>query len=112
MIQAFLRCLESRRLRLIDRISQRAVGEAALIDSRTMNYVEFVKSLDSDPYVKRWLAPLLEALKAVATVEGRQNILQYAAVIHALIDTLDKDRLVTRNRPAIPTSSTSARSAT
>ena len=61
-VQAFLRCLESRRLRLIDRISQRAVDG----------------------------------------VEGRQRVLQYAAVVHALIDTLDKDRLVTRNRPAIP----------
>lgn len=60
-VQAFLRCLESRRLRLIDRISQRAVDG----------------------------------------VEGRQRVLQYAAVVHALIDTLDKDRLVTRNRPAI-----------
>lgn len=101
-VQTFLRCLESRRLRLIDRISQRAVGEAALIDSRTMNYVEFMKSLDSDPYVKRWLAPLLDALKAVEVVDGRQRVLQYAVVVHALIDTLDKDRLVTRNRPAIP----------
>ncbi len=61
-VQAFLRCLESRRLRLIDRISQRAVDG----------------------------------------VEGRQRVLQYAAVVHALIDTLDKDRLVIRNRPAIP----------
>lgn len=101
-VQAFLRCLESRRLRLIDRISQRAVGEAALTDGRTMNYVEFMKSHDSDPYVKRWLAPLLDALKAVDTVEGRQRILQYAVVVHALIDVLDRERLVTRNRPAIP----------
>lgn len=100
--QAFLRCLESRPQRLIDRISQRAVGEAALIDSRTMNYVEFMKSFDSDPYVRRWLAPLLKALEALKTADGRQKVLQYAVVVHALIDTLDKNRLVTRDRPAIP----------
>lgn len=100
--QAFLRCLESRRLRLIDRISQRAIGEAALIDSRTMNYVEFMKSLDSDPYVRRWLAPLLGALAALESTEGRQLVLQYTVVVHALIDTLDKDRLVTRERPGLP----------
>ena len=100
--QAFLRCLESRRLRMIDRISQRAVGEAAHIGGKTMNYVEFMKSVDSDPYVQRWLEPLLVALKAVKTSDGRQKVLQYAVVVHALIDTLDTDRLVTRERPAIP----------
>lgn len=100
--QAFLRCLESRRLRLIDRISQRAVGEAALTVGRTMNYVEFMKSVDNDPYVLRWLEPLLAALVALESPEGRQRILQYAVVVHALIDTLDMDRLVTRERPAIP----------
>ncbi len=100
--QAFLRCLESRRLRLIDRISQRALGEAAQVDGRTMNYVEFMKSLDSDAYLARWLAPLLEAFQAVELTEGRQRILQYTIVIHAMIDTLDKDRLVTRDRPSIP----------
>jgi hypothetical protein len=100
--QAFLRCLESRRLRLIDRISQRAVGEAAQLDRRTMNYVEFMKSLDSDPYVRRWLEPLIIALGALGSTEGRQRVLQYAVVVHALIDTLDKDRLVTRDRPALP----------
>ena len=102
MTQAFLRCLESRRLRLIDRISQRAIGEAALVENRTMNYVEFMRSLDDDPHVRRWLGPLLEALGEVRETEGRQRLLQYAVVIHALIDTLDRERLVTRDRPAIP----------
>lgn len=100
--QAFLRCLESRRLRLIDRISQRALGEAAQVDGRTMNYVEFMKSVDSDTYVDRWLTPLREALQAVDLTEGRQRVLQYSIVIHAMIDTLDKERLVTRDRPSIP----------
>lgn len=100
--QAFLTCLESRRVRLIDRISQRALGEAALTDGRTMNFVAFIKSYEADPYMKRWLAPLLAVLSDTRESEIRQKVLQYAAVIHALIDTLDKDHLVTSDRPATP----------
>lgn len=101
-VQAFLRCLESRRVRLIDRISQRAIGEAALIDGRTMNFVEFVKAFDTDLFMKRWLAPLMDALGDIDDVRWRQRTLQYAVVLHALIDTLDKKHLVTRDRPATP----------
>jgi len=100
--QVFLTCLESRRVRLIDRISQRALGEAALVNGRTMNFVEFVRCFDSDPYMKRWLEPLQGALSNLKNTAGRQKVLQYAVVLHALIDTLDKDHLVTRNRPATP----------
>jgi len=32
-------------VRLIDRISQRALGEAALANGRTMNFVEFVRAM-------------------------------------------------------------------
>lgn len=100
--QAFLTCLESRRVRLIERISQRALGEAALTNGRTMNFVEFIKSHDIDPYMKRWLTPLLEALTGLRQTNNRQAILQYATVIHALVDTLDKEHLVTNGRPATP----------
>lgn len=100
--QAFLTCLESRRVRLIDRISQRALGEAALVGDRTMNFVEFIKSYDTDPYMKRWLSPLLVALSDIENTNQRQKVLQYAVVLHALIDTLDKDHLVSRDRPATP----------
>ena len=100
--QTFLKCLESRRVRLIDRISQRALGEAALTDGRTMNFVEFMKGYDSDPYMKRWLKPHLDVLARARESETLQAILQYAVVVHALIDTLDKGHLVTKNRPATP----------
>lgn len=100
--QEFLACLESRRVRLIDRISQRALGEAALFDGKTMNFVQFVRSFDTDPYMKRWLAPLLVVLQSIKDSPVRQRLLQYAVVLHALIDTLDKEHLVTRDRPAIP----------
>ena len=47
--QTSLTCLESRRVRLIDRISQRALGEAALSNGKTMNFVAFIKSLRQTP---------------------------------------------------------------
>lgn len=100
--QAFLTCLESRRVRLIDRISQRALGEAALADGKTTNFVGFIKSFETDPYMKRWLAPLLSVLSETRQSGSRQQILQYAVVIHALIDTLDKNHVVTNDRPATP----------
>jgi hypothetical protein len=100
--QAFLTCLQSRRIRLIDRISQRALGEAALVDGKAMNFVEFVRAFDSDPYIKRWLEPLFNALRNIKSTHERQKVLQYAVVLHALIDTLDKEHLVTRDRPATP----------
>ena len=100
--QAFLTCLESRRVRLIDRISQRALGEAALSNGRTMNFVEFIKSYDGDEYMKRWLKPLVEVLGNTRQTESRQSVMQYAVVVHALIDTLDKKHIVTRDRPAAP----------
>ena len=67
-----------------------------------MNFVEFIKAFDADPYVKRWLEPLLSVLGNIKSAQSRQKLLQYSAVLHALIDTLDKDHLVTRNRPATP----------
>lgn len=100
--QAFFRCLESRKLRLIDRISQRAIGESALLEDRTMNFVEYVRHFDSDPYAKRWAEPLVTILSKTWETEARQLILQYLVVLHAMIDLLDPSHLVTRDRPGIP----------
>lgn len=100
--QAFLNCLQSRRLRLIDRISQRALGEAALIDGRTMNFVEFVRSAEGDPLIDRWLTPLTTVLAGLDETDLRQRMLQFFVVLHALIDALDPQHLVTRDRPGLP----------
>jgi hypothetical protein len=100
--KAFFACLESRRLRLIDRISQRALGEAVLLEGRTANFVEFIRLADSDIYMKRWLEPLIEVLGDVSVAEGRQRVIRFSVVLHALIDTLDPQHLVTKDRPAIP----------
>lgn len=89
-------------MRLINRISQRAIGEAALIDGRTMNFVEFVRSYDQDAYVQRWLKPLIDVLSTLGDSRSRQKVLQYSIIIHAMLDTLDEEHVVTRDRPATP----------
>ncbi len=100
--QAFINCLQSRRLRLIDRISQRALGEIALVHGKTINFVEFVKSVQNDALAQRWLEPLLSVLGGLEDGEQRQRLLQYYVVLHALIDTLDSKHLITRDRPGTP----------
>lgn len=102
LTQSFFRCLESRKLRLIDRISQRAIGESALIEGRTMNFVEYVRHYENDAYAQRWAKPLIAVLSKTWDTDARQMILQYLVVLHAMIDTLDPNRLVTRERPGIP----------
>ncbi len=101
-VQAFLNCLQSRRVRLIDRISQRALGEFARRNGKTMNFIEFMEACEESQTAKRWLAPLCSALHNLEATDGRQKLLQYTVVLHALIDTLDKEHLVTRNRPGTP----------
>lgn len=101
-LQKFFDCMESRRVRLIDRILQRAVGEVLLKDGRPMSFVEFVNAVETDADVKRWLDPLMHLLSRVRHTTERQRLLQYVAVVHALIDTLDPGHLVTRERPSLP----------
>jgi hypothetical protein len=103
-LQGFLNCLESRQVRIIDRISQRAVGEIMLKPAsnppRTIGYVEFIRMVEEQPEVSRWLVPLVEIFVRTQHTRVRQQILKYGVVIHALIDTLDARHSVTKNRPS------------
>ena len=100
--QAFLICLQSRRVRLIDRISQRALGEVGLIEGRTMNFVEFMRASAGDAFADRWLRPLIDVLGSLDKSDKRQAMLQYFVVLHALIDTLDSKHVISRDRPGAP----------
>lgn len=101
-LQSFLASLESRGVRLIDRISQRAVGETLIQGNGalTVRYIEFIKSLENTD-TARWLAPLAALLKRATHTTERQQLLKYAIVVHAMIDTLDPGHSVTRDRPGI-----------
>jgi hypothetical protein len=87
-LQQFLDCMESRGVRLIDRISQRAVGETLILDSgaATVRYIDFIKSVETSD-TSRWLTPLATLLRKATHTTERQQLLRYTAVIHAMIDT-------------------------
>ena len=105
-LQDFLACLESRRVRIVDRISQRAVGEI-MVEGQdgnldTIAFIKFVKAFETDAETRRWGSPLVRVISRTRHTFERQRLLQYGAVVHALIDTLDPKHLVTRSRPSYP----------
>jgi hypothetical protein len=104
-LESFFDCLESTRVRLIDRTEQRAIGETILelqADRlRTITYIEFIRRARTEE-TSNWLEPLRIILVRAWHTKQKQQLLQYLTVLHALIDTLDKDHLVTRARPTIP----------
>ena len=105
-LQNFLSCLESRRVRIVDRISQRATGELLIKPTpdlpRTIGYVEFIRALETDEDTRRWIEPLATTLSKMHHTTDRQQLLQYGIVMHALIDTLDPRHIVTNERPSYP----------
>ena len=105
-LQNFLDCLESRRVRVVDRITQRAVGEV-MVEGQDGNldtkaFIKFVKAFETDAETRRWMFPLARVLSRTRHTYDRQRLLLYGAVVHALIDTLDPKHLVTRRRPSYP----------
>jgi hypothetical protein len=104
-LENFLDCLESTRVRLVDRTAQRALGETVLETLngklQTVAYIEFIRR-SPEFEIARWIEPIRTTLVRAWHTAQRQRLLQYGVVLHALIDTLDKDHLVTRDRPGIP----------
>lgn len=105
LLKQFLDCMESRRVRLVDRATQRAVGETLLdTSSAPIRMILFVEFADRIPEQRTW--QWHRALYAILARSGhlydRQRVLQYGAVLHALIDTLDPKHHVTRERPGWP----------
>jgi len=105
-LQGFLSCLESRQVRIVDRIAQRAVGELLIKPSigspQIMGYVDFVRMVEGGEEARRWLTPLANSLLQTQHTRIRQQLLQYGIVVHALIDTLDPKHSVTKDRPSYP----------
>jgi hypothetical protein len=104
-LENFLDCIESTKVRLVDRTAQRALGEIILENQggklQTSTYIDFVRR-SPEPETARWIEPIREILIRAWHTANRQKLLQYGVVLHALIDTLDKEHLVTRDRPGIP----------
>jgi hypothetical protein len=98
-LQSFFACLESRRVRIVDRISQRAIGELLIKPApdylRNLGYVEFVRALETNEDTRRWVTPLAVVLGRMANTADRQQLLLYGVVVHAMTDTLDPTHSVT-----------------
>jgi hypothetical protein len=105
-LQSFFACLESRKVRIVDRISQRAIGELLTKPApdylRNLGYVEFVRVVETNEDARRWVAPLATIFGRTANTADRQQLLQYGVVVHAMIDTLDPAHVVTSARPSYP----------
>jgi hypothetical protein len=106
-LKEFLACLESQRIRLVDRVHQKAIGELAInLDEngkfRSIGLVDFSNHLDQDPSMRNWLQPLSDVVTGVRNKRVRQRVLVYGVVVHALIDTLDSDRHSSHTRPSYP----------
>ena len=105
LLKQFLDCIESRRVRLVDRGVQRAIGETLLDTARTpaspIYFIEFAERVQ-DQRVWQWYKPLHRIATRFQHTQDRQRVLQYGAVLHALIDTLDPKHDVTGQRPSWP----------
>ena len=100
---SFFRAIESTKTRLVARSWQRAIGETLLKATpnglRTLTYPEFVENFLSDEKFRRWYTPLIWMLINFNHTRERQRFLTYGVVIHSLIDTLDSEHFISRDRP-------------
>lgn len=104
-LQAFFACLESDNIRLVNRITMRAIAETMVETSDSklaaLSFIKFVEFYEKDAEgdgFNRWLSPLTVRLAKARNKSNRQQILIYATIVQAMIDTLDPDRAVTKDR--------------
>ncbi len=106
MLQNFLRCLESKRVRLVDRAWQRAIGDSVILmngsDFGILSFKSFVEQYETSERLRAWMRPLQEVLFETRYRRTRQRVLQYGVIMHALIDTLDPKHYTTNYRPPYP----------
>lgn len=100
-LQAFFDCLESPKVRLFETIQQRAIGEIFIVSKEPRPFTDFVAAFEKDAALRRWALPLVRMLTRLKHTTERQLVLQYATVLHALIDTLDPQHHVTSDRPSL-----------
>lgn len=103
----FIACLESQRIRLVDRVHQKAIGEITTEtlengELKSIGVVAFAERINSEPGAINWIEPLLALLMRAQIKAVRQKFLVYGVVIHAFVDTLDPEHHSTHPRPAYP----------
>lgn len=105
-LAAFRACLESQRIRLVDKTHQIAIGEIATemgsSPLRTRTIVDFTRMSQEDTHFEHWLQPLRAELRKIHIKKTRQRLLVYGTVLHAMIDTLDREHISTHARTPQP----------
>lgn len=105
-LAAFRACLESQRIRLVDKTHQIAIGEIAtemeLVPLRTCTIVDFTRKIKQDHHLTKWLLPLESELRKINIKKARQRLLVYGVILHAMIDTLDEKHTSTHPRTPQP----------
>ncbi len=101
-LYSFIDCMESKRVRLLPRIVQRAIGEMMTVNHDPITFIAFCEKFNSDEIFQMWVAPLLHTVNRYNHTTQRQTLLQYGIVVHAMIDTLDAKHRITRERPSWP----------
>ena len=94
VLKEFLACLESQRIRLVDRLHQKAIGEFAMRRDENGRYqsirlIDYTSGLANNVQMEEWARPLLELFMGIRQKKLRQRVLVYGTVMHAMIDTLD-----------------------
>ena len=105
-LSAFRACLESQRIRLVDKTHQIAIGEIATevgsAPLTTSTIVDFTSRVGKDEQLAAWLTPLRSELSKIKIKKTRQRLLVYGVILHAMIDTLDKKHVSTHSRTPLP----------
>lgn len=107
LLKNLLACLESKQIRLVDRLHQKAIGEIATKTTgdgklASLGFVEFTEKLRSDPSYAEWTQPLTDLIANAYDKKNRQLLLTYGAVLHVFIDQLDPKHNSTHPRPPYP----------
>jgi len=104
-LSQFLHCLESTRVRVVERAFQRALGEFVLVDKggrpECMPFIEFAEAYlgDEASRFRKWFTPLESLLRQTLHTRHRQRVLLYGAVLHSMLNTLDPGHATTKRRP-------------
>jgi hypothetical protein len=99
----FMKTLESRRVRIVERSFERLMGESVLRLRRTywdtLTFGEFTELYWAEGTLRRWFEPLEYLFADAGSPSVRQAVLRYGVVLHAFLDTLDPKHRVTNARP-------------
>ena len=65
-------------------------------------FAEFLRRYRKDPDWREWFEPLSEVVRSSKQRTGRQRLLLYGVVLHALVDDLDPGHEIVHDRPPYP----------